>query len=86
MYYHQDKVIALVVDEAHCIKTWGEQFRTTLDQIDSLRSIIISTESEHFSIDSHCHNGYIRQIVHWGIPSSLEEYVQETGRTGRDVT
>ena len=26
----------------------------------------------------------IRRIVHWGIPSTLEEYVQETGRSGRD--
>ena len=26
----------------------------------------------------------IRRIIHWGLPSTKEEYVQETGRAGRD--
>ncbi len=26
----------------------------------------------------------IRQVYHWGSPSEPEEYVQETGRAGRD--
>ena len=26
----------------------------------------------------------IRRIIHWGTPTTLEEYVQETGRVGRD--
>ena len=26
----------------------------------------------------------IRTIIHWGVPSDIEQYVQETGRAGRD--
>lgn len=38
----QEKLIALVVDEAHCIKLWGEQFRRTFSVIGNLRSIVPS--------------------------------------------
>ena len=31
---------------------------------------------------SNCRN--ITQIINWGVPTSLEELVQETGRGGRD--
>ena len=44
-----------------------------------LRLIIATTA---FGMGVDCHS--IRRILHWGCPSSLEEYVQETGRCGRD--
>lgn len=31
-------------------------------------------------LDSQC----VRQVIHWGPSSQLEDYVQETGRGGRD--
>ena len=37
---HQEKLVALVIDEAHCVKTWGDQFRTTFAKIRNLRSLI----------------------------------------------
>ena len=26
----------------------------------------------------------VRQVIHWGLTSTVEEYVQESGRAGRD--
>ena len=34
---------AIAVDEAHCVKTWGDEFRLSLAQIGELRSIVPST-------------------------------------------
>ena len=40
---YTEKLVAVVVDEAHCVKTWGDQFRTTFARIGDLRSLIPST-------------------------------------------
>ena len=40
---YREKLVALVIDEAHCVKTWGDQFRPTFAQIGDLRSLIPST-------------------------------------------
>lgn len=37
---YQDHLVALVVDEAHCVKTWGEDFRTAFSRIGELRSLL----------------------------------------------
>ena len=60
----------------------------TLDKREVLQSfskpgilrIVIATTAFRMGID--CPE--IRQIIHWGIPTTMEEYVQETGRSGRD--
>lgn len=42
--------------------------------------LLIATTSFGMGID--CQD--IRRIIHWGVPATLEEYAQETGRAGRD--
>ena len=37
---YTDKLVAVVVDEAHCVRTWGDEFRTAFAQIGDLRSLI----------------------------------------------
>ena len=40
---YQQNLVALVVDEAHCVKTWGDEFRKTFAQIGDIRSLIPSS-------------------------------------------
>ena len=37
---YKEKLVALAVDEAHCVKTWGDEFRTVFGQGGELRSLI----------------------------------------------
>lgn len=43
--------------------------------------VIVATTAFGMGID--CND--IRQIFHWGPPHTIEEYVQEIGRGGRDT-
>lgn len=45
----------------------------------TLRLLIATTA---FAMGVDCRD--IRDIIHWGAPSSIEQYVQEKGRAGRD--
>ena len=45
---YKDKIIGLVVDEAHCVKTWSDKFRTAF--IDAMLLIGLLASSFFF----HC--------------------------------
>lgn len=42
--------------------------------------VVIATIAFGMGLDSLC----IRLVIHWGPSSQLENYVQETGKSGRD--
>ena len=41
---------------------------------------VFATQS--LSMGIHCLN--VREVIHWGVPRTLEDYYQECGRAGRD--
>ena len=40
---YQKRLVGVIIDEAHCVKTWGEEFRPEFKKIGELRSIIPKT-------------------------------------------
>jgi bloom syndrome protein len=40
---YREKMVALVVDEVHCVRTWGDDFRMAYAHIGDLRSILPSS-------------------------------------------
>ena len=57
-----------------------EQIITSFTVTNSRLRLVIATIAFGMGID--CPD--IHRIMHWGLPSDVEEYVQETGRAGRD--
>lgn len=57
-----------------------EEVITSFSNTKSTIRVVIATTAFGMGIDIPD----IRQIIHWGLPATLEEYVQETGRCGRD--
>ena len=47
---------------------------------DSQLRVVICTVAFGLGINSPD----VRQVIHWGPPSDIEEYMQQTGRAGRD--
>jgi len=52
----------------------------SFSQLKGKLRIIVATVA--FGMGMDCSN--VRRIIHWGPPSDIESYVQETGRAGRD--
>lgn len=39
---YKDRLVAVAIDEAHCVKTWGDEFRVAFAEIGELRSFFPS--------------------------------------------
>ena len=53
---------------------------SSFSQVDSLLRLVIATTSFSMGIDIP----NVRQIIHWGPPADIEQYIQEVGQAGRD--
>ena len=56
-----------------------EQVLHSFSSGDSPLQLVIATSAFGLGID--CQD--VGRVTHWGVPSIIEEYVQETGRAGR---
>jgi len=53
---------------------------SAFQQVDGRPRLVIAITA--FGIGVDCPD--FRRVIHWGLPSDIEEYVQESGRAGRD--
>ena len=58
-----------------------EEVLTTFTNKDEFLLLVIAATALRMGVD--CSD--IRRIIHWEMPCTLKEYIQETGRSGRDV-
>ena len=56
-----------------------DEVLASFSQKDGKLRLVIATTAFGMGVDCPLH-----RIIDWGMPSTLEEYVQETGRAGRD--
>ena len=57
-----------------------EEVMANFAKLDGVLRVVLATTAFGMRVDIPD----IHQIIHWGLPSTMEEYVQETGRCGRD--
>lgn len=79
---HQDSSNLHVID-LFTACTHPDVKSTILGQYkDSHSSLCVVVATVAFGMGLDCSN--VRQVIHWGVPSDIETYVQETGQAGCD--
>lgn len=56
-----------------------KELKSFIDVDSKLKLLIVMTA---FSMGIDCPNNIIRNVIHFGVPGTIEQYVQETGRAG----
>ena len=60
---YKEKLVCIAVDEAHCIKVWGAEFRPTFAEIGNLRSIIPSNVALTATATSETYHVVVHQLA-----------------------
>jgi len=71
----------LVVDEAHLVDRWGDDFRTDYSRIADIRQLLSHPPVLAFTATAGART---QQRISWQHPAAIEDYLQEFGRGGRD--
>ena len=61
---YQNNLITLAVDEAHCVKSWGDQFRKSLARIGDLRSLL-PKDANVLALTATASEETLKVVIEW---------------------
>ncbi len=73
---YKEKLVALVIDEAHCVRTWGDDFRVAFARIGDLRSLLptnvnvmaLKATATQKTLEAVCQRLSLKDIVMVALP------------------
>ena len=81
---YKEKLVVLVIDEAHCVKTWGDDFRIAFSRIGELQSLVpshvnvlaLTATATHKTLQVVCDRLSLRDVVLIALPPNIMYRVQ----------